>query len=43
MLRALRAPLDASGAPLDPSGAPYVLQSDKCDVGLGPNSQIIIK
>ena len=43
MLRALRAPLDASGAPLDPSGAPYVLQSAKCDVELGPNSEIIVK
>lgn len=43
MLRAIRAPLDASGAPLDPSGAPYVLQSTKCEVELGPNSQIIVK
>jgi tetratricopeptide (TPR) repeat protein len=43
MLRAIRAPLDASGAPLDPSGAPYVLQSDKCEVELGPNSEIIVK
>ena len=42
-LRALRAPIDASGAPLDPSGAPYVLQTATCDVELGPNSQIIIK
>ena len=42
-LRAIRAPLDASGAPLDPSGAPYVLQSSKCDVELGPNSEIIVK
>jgi tetratricopeptide (TPR) repeat protein len=43
MLRAMRAPLDASGAPLDPSNAPYVLQSAKCDVELSPNSQIIVK
>ncbi len=43
ILRAIRAPLDASGAPLDPSGAPYVLQSAKCDVELGPNSEIISK
>jgi tetratricopeptide (TPR) repeat protein len=43
VLRALRASLDASGAPLDPSGAPYVLQTSTCDVGLGPNSQIIVK
>jgi tetratricopeptide (TPR) repeat protein len=43
ILRAIRAPLDASGAPLDPSGAPYVLQSAKCDVELGPNSEIIGK
>jgi tetratricopeptide (TPR) repeat protein len=43
MLRAMRAPLDASGAPLDPSGAPYVLQSAKCEVELGPNSDIIVK
>ena len=43
MLRAIRAPLNASGAPLDPSGAPYVLQAAKCDVELGPNSEIISK
>ncbi len=43
ILRAIRAPLDVSGAPLDPSGAPYVLQSAKCDVELGPNSEIISK
>lgn len=43
MSRAIRAPLDASGAPLDPSGAPYLLQSAKCDVELGPNSEIIVK
>lgn len=43
MLRALRAPLDASGAPLDPSGVPYVLESATCDVELGPNSEIIVK
>ncbi len=43
MLRAIRAPLHASGAPLDPSGAPYVLQSAKCEVELGPNSEIIAK
>ena len=43
MLRAIRAPLDASGAPLDPSSAPYVLQSAKCDVELSPNSEIIAK
>lgn len=43
MLRALRAPLDASGAPLDPSGAPYVLQTATCNVELGPNSEIIVK
>lgn len=42
-LRAIRAPLDASGVPLDPSGAPYVLQPAKCDVELGPNSEIIAK
>ena len=43
MLRAIRAPLDASGAPLDPSGAPYVLQTEKCEVELGPNSEIIAR
>ena len=43
MLRAIRAPLDAYRAPLDPSGAPYVLQTAKCEVELGPNSEIIVK
>jgi tetratricopeptide (TPR) repeat protein len=42
-LRAARVPVDANGAPLDPSGAPYVLQTSKCDVGLGPGSTIIVK
>jgi len=43
VLHAIRAPVDASGAPLDPSGAPYVLHSARCDVELGPNSEIIVK
>ena len=43
MLRAIRAPLDASGAPLDPSGVPYVLQSGKCEVELGEASEVPIK
>ncbi|HEY2963321.1 MAG TPA: hypothetical protein VGJ37_12940 [Pyrinomonadaceae bacterium] len=43
VLRAIRAPLDATGAPVDPSGTPYVLQSNKCDVELGQGSEILVK
>lgn len=43
LLRAIRAPLNRSGAPLDPSGVAYVLQSGKCEVELGPGSEIPIK
>ena len=43
LLRAVGAPVDASGAPLDPSGAPYALQSGKCEVELGQDSEIIRK
>lgn len=39
LLRAIRAPLDASGAPLDPAGAPYQLKS--CDVDLDPKSEVL--
>ena len=42
-LRAVRAPVDASGAPLDPSGAPYVLHSAKCEVGLDQKSEILTR
>lgn len=43
VLRAISAPVDASGAPLDPSGTPYVLQSGKCEVGLSATSEILVK
>jgi tetratricopeptide (TPR) repeat protein len=43
MLRAIRAPLDASGAPLDPSNVPYALVSGKCEVELGEGSEVPIK
>jgi tetratricopeptide (TPR) repeat protein len=43
VLQAVRVRTDASGAPLDPSGAPYVLQAAKCEVGLNPKSEILIK
>jgi tetratricopeptide (TPR) repeat protein len=35
--------LNLSAAPIDPSGAPYVLNSGKCEVELGPGSEIILK
>ena len=40
VLRPLRVPIDATGAPLDPSGAPYVLVSTKCEVELGPKTEV---
>jgi tetratricopeptide (TPR) repeat protein len=43
VFRAIGVPVDASSAPLDPTGVPYVLQSDKCEVGLNPKSEIIAK
>jgi hypothetical protein len=43
LLRSIHAPLDASGAPVDPSGAPYVLVADKCEVELGPGSEVPVK
>ncbi len=41
LLRAIRAPLDASGAPLDPTGAPYQLKPGACDVDLDPKSEVL--
>jgi len=35
--------LNLSDAPTDPSGAPYVLNTGKCEVELGPGSEIIVK
>jgi hypothetical protein len=43
VFRAIGVPVDAASAPLDPTGVPYVLQSDKCEVGLNPKSEIIVK
>lgn len=43
VLRAVRAPLNASGAPLDPAGSPYVLQPGKCEVELSKESEIPFK
>lgn len=39
--RALRIPVDQTGAPLDPTGVPYVLQSNTCEIGLSPESEVI--
>ena len=39
-LRGLRWQRDANGAPLDPSGFPYVLNTQKCDIELDPNSEV---
>ena len=41
LLRAIRAPLDASGAPLDPAGSPYQLKPGACDVDLDPKSEVL--
>ena len=43
LLRAIRAPLDASGAPLDPTGVPYQLSAGKCEVDLDPKSEVLTK
>jgi len=43
LLRAIRAPLDASGSPLDPTNAPYQLRAGKCDVDLDPKSEVLTK
>jgi hypothetical protein len=43
LLRAIRAPLDASGAPLDPTGVPYQLRAGKCEVDLDPKSEVLTK
>lgn len=43
VFRAAGLALDASGAPLDPLGVPYVLRSDRCEVELHPESEIIVK
>lgn len=43
VLRAVRAPLNASGEPLDPAGTPYVLQPGKCEVELSKESEIPFK
>ena len=42
-LRSLKWQLDANGTPLDPSGAPYVLNSQKCEIALGPKSLVPAK
>jgi len=41
LLRAIRAPLDASGAPLDPTRAPYQLRAGKCEIDLDPKSEVL--
>jgi len=40
VLRPLRVAMDSTAAPLDPSGAAYVLNSTKCDVDLGPKTEV---
>jgi tetratricopeptide (TPR) repeat protein len=39
-LRVLRLRLDSQGAPLDPSGIAYVLVTAKCDIELGPKTEV---
>ncbi len=39
-LRQLRFQVDSAGAPLDPSSAAYLLVTSRCEVELGPNSQV---
>jgi tetratricopeptide (TPR) repeat protein len=41
ILRAAHFNQDASGAPLDPTGIPYRLNSERCDVELGEQSQVL--
>ena len=43
LLRAIRAPLDATSSPLDPTGAPYHLRPGKCEVDLDPKSEVLPK
>jgi tetratricopeptide (TPR) repeat protein len=43
LLRAIRAPMNASGAPLDPSRAPYQLQRGTCEIDLDPKSEVLSK
>jgi tetratricopeptide (TPR) repeat protein len=39
-LRAAGLQLDDAGAPVDPSNVPYILNKDKCEVELDPNSEV---
>jgi len=43
LLSAFKVPVDSSGAPLDPAGTPYVLLLNKCDVNVGPKSEVPLR
>jgi len=39
-IRGVKWQRDANANPVDPSGAPYILNTQKCDVELDPNSEV---